>query len=161
MRDTPRTPVQEAIIKLRKALGGISQQELAVRMGKAVVSVARWETARAPSDLALLELRRLALEAGANEAASVFNEALPVELQRIDIPMSVEESVYCDALLRVLRNRQLEGMAQVCRHIVSAIHSGLETLLESGGESKRLQGNINEIRNELENVGLLLEDLGK
>lgn len=76
-----RHPVQSAIIRLRRELG-ITQQQLAVDLGKAVVTVARWETSRLPSPEELAALIQYAVDkkqdAIASELALGFLAILPL-----------------------------------------------------------------------------------
>ena len=74
-----RTPLQDAVVGLRKAIGGLTQKELAVKMGKAVATVARWEISRPPSGLALCELEYLARLHGLEDLARSFLSAREAE----------------------------------------------------------------------------------
>lgn len=82
-----RTPIQENVVALRKALG-LTQQDLAVRMGRAINTVARWETSREPAGISLLQLRDFALTSGLPEIAAGFKSPLSFyeerERRRID-----------------------------------------------------------------------------
>lgn len=77
-----RHPVQSAIIRLRRELG-ITQQQLAVELGKAVVTVARWETSRLPSPEELAALIQYAVDrkqdAIASDLAQGFLAMLPLD----------------------------------------------------------------------------------
>jgi transcriptional regulator with XRE-family HTH domain len=87
----PRTHVQQAVIDLRAALGGITQQELAVRMGKAVVTIARWETSRPPSGPELFGLCGFALAEGLPGIALDF--LTPRVTQTLDESIALLNSV--------------------------------------------------------------------
>jgi len=69
------TPVQYALIDMRRGLG-ISQSELAKRMGKATITVAKWETVRSPSGQSLVDLRNFARASHLPGHESVFEFAL-------------------------------------------------------------------------------------
>ena len=69
-------PAQQAVIDLRRALGGISQQRLATLMGKSIVTVSRWENLRPPSGQSLYELLLFAERRGQKEIARVFATAI-------------------------------------------------------------------------------------
>jgi transcriptional regulator with XRE-family HTH domain len=47
------------LLDMRRTLG-LSQRELAKQMGKAVITVAKWETSRSPSGQSLVDLRNFA-----------------------------------------------------------------------------------------------------
>jgi transcriptional regulator with XRE-family HTH domain len=69
------TPAQQAVIDLRQALN-LSQQKLATLMGKSIVSVARWETSRAPTGGSLYELLLFAERRGQRDIARVFADVI-------------------------------------------------------------------------------------
>lgn len=68
---TARNDLQQAIVELRRRLG-LTQQDLAVHLGKAVVTIARWETARPPRGESLAALVRMAEAAGHDDLAAAF-----------------------------------------------------------------------------------------
>jgi transcriptional regulator with XRE-family HTH domain len=114
----PRTHVQQAVIDLRAALGGITQQELAVRMGKAVVTIARWETSRPPSGPELFGLCGFALAEGLPEIALDF--LTPRVTQTLDESIALLTDVILDhmshEMLREILPR-LERLAVVAKDI--------------------------------------------
>jgi hypothetical protein len=73
-----KTPVQEALYMLRCHLD-LSQAALGKRLGVTNISVARWETSRPPSGIALLQLGVFAVLKGHFEIAKVFRDALREE----------------------------------------------------------------------------------
>jgi transcriptional regulator with XRE-family HTH domain len=75
-RQQSLAPEQQAIIDLRRALGGISQQRLATMMNKSIVTVSRWENARPPSGQSLYELLLFAERRGLREIARAFATAI-------------------------------------------------------------------------------------
>lgn len=82
---TRQTRSQCAVIQLRKTLG-LTQQELAVQMGKAVVTIARWETSRPPTGVALVELEQVALNGGQRELATMFKSLAEEKRVRSALP---------------------------------------------------------------------------
>jgi transcriptional regulator with XRE-family HTH domain len=132
MKDTdsvlkPRLRAQDALIRLRRELG-MTQQDLAVKLGKAVVTVARWETSRSPSEEALLQLQTLASEAGLHEVAIEFKIALSEQLGTIGIPMTIEERTFHDALMDIMRNRQFATVERGANRIfdlLTSVHQDL------------------------------------
>lgn len=66
-----RSDLQQAIVELRQRLG-LTQQDLAIHLGKAVVTIARWETARPPRGESLAALVRVAKATGHEDLEAVF-----------------------------------------------------------------------------------------
>jgi len=96
-----RNDVQQAIVELRRRLG-MTQQALAVHLGKAVVTVARWETTRPPKGESLVALIRMAQAAGHDDLAAVFTRSLGVGLPRARSAVHRTEAGAADAI-RALR----------------------------------------------------------
>src|SRR5215469_12905886 len=69
------TPVQKALMALRKALG-MTQQQLSEALKVTVVTVCRWETVRPPSGLSLVRLADFATESGKLDIAEVFRKTV-------------------------------------------------------------------------------------
>lgn len=67
-------PLQMAVVELRQKMR-LSQQQLAVRLGIAVMTVSRWERTRTPSGRSLERLAELAASAGLKDLADQFQEA--------------------------------------------------------------------------------------
>ena len=153
-----RTPIQEAVIKLREAAGGISQQELSNRMRKAVVTIARWETSKPPSGAALMELQKVSLDHGQYDLAFIFKKALAEEMGTIGIPMTIEEKIYHDALMDLLRNRHIKGLKSFSREILDLLLSGYSKLIRDVRAGKRLVGTAID---EAEYTLLELQELAK
>jgi transcriptional regulator with XRE-family HTH domain len=135
-----------AVKELRSILQ-MSQQALAVKLNVAVRTVARWETGVAPKGKALAMLLRLALEAGTDETASVFqvfNEALKEELSvnvsnTLAAPETeLEKALTCSLiiLMRVDPSQWPEGENPV-HAVIREVDNGMEKLVEltSGGLS--------------------------
>ena len=148
-----KTPVQKAIVALRKRLGDITQQDLAVRMGKTVGTIARWETSYPPSGWTLLELERFALEAGCPDVALVFAQARSDEPRMVHIPMTIDERLFHDGVMDVLRNERTEKMRAHRLKILDAIISGLSDLVAAGHAGKRIVGaSLEEVEYTLESL---------
>ena len=68
----PKMPLPELLRTLRKRLGGLSQEQLAHRMGLAWSTINRWENGRGkPSPLARQKLDQLLDDAGLKGQASL------------------------------------------------------------------------------------------
>jgi transcriptional regulator with XRE-family HTH domain len=70
-----RTPVQKALIELRRLLGE-TQQSMSDRLGVSLQSVARWETTEPPVNITLATLHQIAVENNYVELAQAFRDAL-------------------------------------------------------------------------------------
>jgi transcriptional regulator with XRE-family HTH domain len=70
-----RTPIQQALIKLRQQLN-LTQQELAVAMRTTTTSVARWESSLSPRGRALDQLARFAAQQGLRDWEGLFTRAI-------------------------------------------------------------------------------------
>jgi transcriptional regulator with XRE-family HTH domain len=78
----PHQPeVSDAIRQLRETLK-LTQQGLAVKLGTALTTIARWETSRSPRGRTLNDLAHLAEESGRPDLAAIFRKELLVELGR-------------------------------------------------------------------------------
>jgi transcriptional regulator with XRE-family HTH domain len=73
-RQREKTPVQKALIQLRK-MRGMTQQQFSEAVGVTMISVNRWETSRPPTGPSLWRLVKYALDSGAFEIAAVFQRA--------------------------------------------------------------------------------------
>lgn len=81
--DPPRkTPIQEAVINLRHALG-LTQERFAAALGVGLVTVARWETSRTPAGTSLARLEVLAMHNRRPEFADIFHQAQLKEASRL------------------------------------------------------------------------------
>jgi transcriptional regulator with XRE-family HTH domain len=69
-----------AIKELRDALGGISQERFARRLGTTTRTVARWEAAKSLSPQVLSRLRSIAISVSARDAAEFFESKLREDL---------------------------------------------------------------------------------
>jgi transcriptional regulator with XRE-family HTH domain len=116
------------VLDLRAALGGITQQELAVRMGKAVVTIARWETSRPPSGPELFGLCGFAIAEGLPEIALDF--LIPRVTQTLDESIALLTDVTLDhmshEMLREILPR-LERLAIVADDIRTRTSPGSNT----------------------------------
>lgn len=80
---------QAALVELRRRLG-LTQQQLAVALGKAVVTVARWETRRAPSARELVALGAFCRSAGQHDLADLFRVVL---FRKLGIDVADDEAL--------------------------------------------------------------------
>jgi len=102
-----RNDVQQAIVELRRRLG-MTQQDLAIHLGKAVVTVARWETARPPRGESLAALVRMAQAAGHDDLAAVFACGLGLAFQLASRPGAED---------KLNPMRLSEGVQELRRHL--------------------------------------------
>jgi transcriptional regulator with XRE-family HTH domain len=72
----PHKEIGAAIKELREALGGISQEGFARKLGTTTRTVARWEAAEALSPQILSRLRSIAISVSARDAAEFFESRL-------------------------------------------------------------------------------------
>lgn len=72
--------IGSAIKELRKALGDISQERFARKLGTTTRTIARWEAAEALSPQILSRLRAMAIGVGARDAADFFEGKLREKL---------------------------------------------------------------------------------
>jgi transcriptional regulator with XRE-family HTH domain len=121
--------LQEAVRELRAGTRD-SQQSFAQRLGLSMRAIANYEKDRAPNSPALYRLAKLARQVGRSDLAQIFSSALTEELHDVVEPMTTEEKVWSDAVIAVLRNRDLTDWPRVGRSIVRALESALETLME-------------------------------
>ena len=75
VRRKQRTPVQRALIELRKRMGH-SQESLARTLNVSLPTVGRWETTLEPKGINLARLEKIATEKQLPEVAAVFQAAL-------------------------------------------------------------------------------------
>jgi transcriptional regulator with XRE-family HTH domain len=123
-KQTVRSDVQRTLIEMRRLLG-YSQQALAVAMGKALVTIARWETTAPPRGNTLLELRKFAEDHQMPEIAARFQVALFKEVdfdeQLGEIPGAREVLI---PLGELMMNRHLPAVANTCAEIFKLISRG-------------------------------------
>lgn len=74
----PKSDVSLALTELREALGD-SMQQFANRMGTAVTTIGRYETARPPTGTALRRFHAMAKRRGLTRVTEVFAEAIAKE----------------------------------------------------------------------------------
>jgi transcriptional regulator with XRE-family HTH domain len=118
MSTPKRTPLQNALIRLRSELR-LTQQQLSNSLNCALPTVGKWETSRQPSGLSLLQIYAFAADRSASdEVLNVFEKAVKEEfpnffntrfptLSKTPIPAS-------DAALREMRRavKYLPAMRQ-------------------------------------------------
>lgn len=76
--------IGSAIKETRKALGGISQESFARRLGTTTRTIARWEASESLSASILSRLRSVALGARAYHAAHIFEQKLREDLDWLE-----------------------------------------------------------------------------
>jgi transcriptional regulator with XRE-family HTH domain len=107
-----RRELTEAVRELRQHFGE-TQQQFALRLNSAVITVARWETSRPPSGPALEQLHSISRAQSVSRCEQVFKEALDgnVEVQsedsgdRLDF-LNPREKVLALALVTMLRDHE-------------------------------------------------------
>lgn len=133
---------QRAIAELRRRLG-MTQQALAVDLGKAVVTVARWETSRLPSTEELLGLHGYAKKRGHEDLAGIFAEAAleasGVSGSRIDRAFTSQREVaFVDALRLLRANRSAPEIDQLLSQIEKLLGEGIEALARKAQHGARV-----------------------
>jgi transcriptional regulator with XRE-family HTH domain len=114
-KEMGNTEIGDHIKDLRRAMGGLSQEAFARRLGTTTRTVARWEASRTLSPSILTRLRGLALTATAWEVADFFGTRLQESAQRhanpdpafdldmLSVPGTEEERELVVALLKHYR----------------------------------------------------------
>jgi len=127
--------LNRAVQELRR-VAGESQQSFAQRLGLSMRAIANYEKDRVPNGPALFRLAKLARQIGRADLSQIFSSALSEEFHEALEPMTPEEKVWSDAVLALLRNRDLTDWLEVGRFLVGA----LERLLKrkSGEEIEDL-----------------------
>jgi len=121
--------VRDALRELRRRLK-MTQQDLAVHLGKAVVTAARWETSRPPRGGELATLMTLAVQHGWPDLAGVFAYWLgeDLEMRGERLPRTIEENTVADLLFTTMRNRHLPEVQAAYNQALRALLSGLEAV---------------------------------
>lgn len=133
-------PIQLAIIELRRRLG-LTQQQLAVELGKAVVTVARWETSRIPSTEELSALAVFCHRRGLDDltgrfaAAALESAGLGIGTWLTRVFHSSREAAVVDALVALHRNVHIREIKECVDQIDALLLSGIRTLqnFQTGG----------------------------
>jgi transcriptional regulator with XRE-family HTH domain len=112
--------LHQAVRKLRLATGE-SQQSFAQRLGLSLRAIANYEKDRVPNGPALYRLAKLARQVGQPDLAQVFSSALSEEFHEALEPMTPEEKAWSDAIIALLRNRELTDWPEVGRFLVGAL----------------------------------------
>jgi len=109
-RVLPHNDIGAAIKELRKALGDISQERFARRLGTTTRTISRWEAAEALSPQILSRLRSIAISVGAHDAADFFESKLREDLdwetdgsEDQAIPSTLEEHAIVSEFLKRYR----------------------------------------------------------
>jgi transcriptional regulator with XRE-family HTH domain len=123
-----------------RTVTGETQQSFAQRLGVSMRAVTNYEKNRAPNDVALFRLAKLARQVGRTDLAQIFSAALSNELQEVVEPMTKEEKVWSAVILALLRHRDqtdwpgiahslVKQLQKVVRRQDSADVEGLEAVL--------------------------------
>jgi transcriptional regulator with XRE-family HTH domain len=133
--------VRDALRELRRRLQ-MTQQDLAVHLGKAVVTVARWETTRPPRGGELSTLMKLAVQHGWPDLAGVFAHWLgeDLEMRGERLPRTIEENAVADLLFTAMRNRHLPEVRASYHQALQALLSGLEAVGRSLRVGEKVRG---------------------
>ena len=121
--------LNQAVRKLRLTTGD-TQQSFAQRLGLSMRAIANYEKDRVPNGPALYRLAKLARQVGRPDLAQIFSSALSEEFHDAVEPMTTEEKAWSDAVIALLRNKDLTDWSQVGRSIIGA----LEKLVERKGD---------------------------
>jgi transcriptional regulator with XRE-family HTH domain len=113
--------VMATVRKTRSAMH-LTQTDFAIRLGKSLATVVRYETLRPPKGRTLAKLRELAETNGLSDLAEIFRAALAQELGVLDheirhignmpgghhsiTPQNEEEARFVQSLLRRVRSGQ-------------------------------------------------------
>jgi transcriptional regulator with XRE-family HTH domain len=125
--------LNQAVRKLRLTTGE-SQQSFAQHLGLSMRAIANYEKDRVPNGPALYRLAKLAQQVGQPGLAQIFSSALSEEFHDTLEPMTPEEKAWSDAVLALLRNRDLTDWPEVGRFIVSALERLVKTKGNEEGE---------------------------
>jgi transcriptional regulator with XRE-family HTH domain len=123
--------LHQAVRKLRLTTGE-SQQSFAQHLGLSLRAIANYEKDRVPNGPALYRLAKLARQVGQPDLAKIFSSALYEEFHEALEPMTPEEKAWSDAVLALLRNRDLTDWPTVGRFLVGA----LERLVKRRGDEE-------------------------
>jgi transcriptional regulator with XRE-family HTH domain len=111
-----RSWIQEAIIKMRQTLN-YSQMDLAVAMKQSLITIARWETSREPSDEGLWRLSDFASQHSLDEFSYLFRSAWEQNFGGLRMQNQTHLArVYMIALIDIL-DSQPEDTAPILRAI--------------------------------------------
>jgi len=132
---------QKAVRALRAATGD-SQQSFAQRLGLSMRAISNYEKDRVPNGPALYRLAKFARQVGRPDLAQIFSSALSEEFHDAVEPMTTEEKAWSDAVIALLRNKDLTDWSQVSRSIVDA----LERLVERKDDVEDLAAVLLEAR---------------
>ena len=117
--------VQQALLRLRSRLG-LTQQALAVQLGIAITTVARWETSRPPRGAMLLKLAWFSTQKNCKEEAAIFQKHVDRE-----ITGDVEEDVWAWGVREILRHRSIPAVAEAWTRIYPLIKRAIGTIAEN------------------------------
>ena len=133
--------VRDALRELRRRLQ-MTQQDLAVHLGKAVVTAARWETSRPPRGGELATLMKLAVQHGWPDLAGVFAHWLgeDLEMRGERLPRTIEENTVADLLFTTMRNRHLPEVQAAYDQALRALLSGLEAVGRALRDEQKVLG---------------------
>jgi transcriptional regulator with XRE-family HTH domain len=139
--------LNHAVRKLRLTTGE-SQQSFAQELRLSMRAIANYEKDRVPNGPALYRLAKLARQVGQPDLAQIFSSALSEEFHDTVEPMTAEEKAWSNAVIALLRNRDLTDWPEVGRFIVGA----LERLVSRKGDEEDLSAILLEARYTLINT---------
>lgn len=112
-----------AVKKLRAALG-LTQPAFAKRVGLSVRAIANYEKDREPGGEVLRRFASLAARHSLASLAQIFSDAFAEEIQWRTNPSTAEETAYTQAILLLLRNRNVSsGWGRVSIEVIAALES--------------------------------------
>jgi transcriptional regulator with XRE-family HTH domain len=104
-----------------RSLTGDSQQAFASRLGLSMRAIANYEKDRIPTGRALYQLSILARELDRPDLADGFSSALSAQLKDTVEPLTAEERAWSNALIALLRNKDLIDWKRVGSSIVTVL----------------------------------------
>jgi transcriptional regulator with XRE-family HTH domain len=157
------------IIRELRLAAELTQQQLAVRMGAAVSSIANYEAGAVPNRKALASLRDIALETGRNDLAEIFDIHLamsngivpPFYIDNIISDRGVEHSIGVELLERILKKPgRFAAFLEFAKPEIEewkAIENKFREKVENNTFSKEERESIRKLAKLAESLGTLLE----
>ena len=124
--------------RLRRELGD-TQQRFAHRMKMAISTIVRYESTRPPRGEVNDQFHKLARSNGLFELASAFKRAR-LSARLSGIPLTIEENIWCHALLDLMRNRRLPGIEKECEALYRSLANAYSDFAKQAEAGARILG---------------------